>query len=739
MRSRSWLWILLTSLGAALAGLIVLRRDVAEWFAVRALTQAGLGPVSLSVETFGADEMLITALSAADGAVTVQRVAARYAISDVLAGRLNSLTVTAPSIRASWQDGKVVIGSASFPSESSSSSTIAIDTLKIENGTAALATPAGAVNLMFATDLTHADDAWTGALKMSGKGPGLALTADWSGVLSSVDPRRSTGAGTLSLALDDFSLPGLPKFDGRVQLNAKEGSTGAFGIDVTADPGALVSNGTWRLTPDGVEFKLAQFDGTAINLKSGDQIISREIKISLEPASTHAQVIAVAGRALKPDIGLTFAPFMLYPEGAKIGFSIPQLAVTGDDTGVAVRAAKATVVHNFAGAEVSNLDVAWNGAEARGTATAQLVAGPDKSITGLARRATPGVKALAKFAAGPSGVTVSGDLRTAKDIEVGDFSFAQPPGKSWQSDIAFDTLKFGAGALTWSDLFAPLVDLEETSGELELRAKLHQTPDGIDGSASLRARDLSFELAQVPFTDIDAKVDIAHIAPLSGSGEYSVTFKKIGAAVPLENGSITFNLPGANTVTIDRIAAAIAGGKIEGGGQTIRFDEPKPALSLHVAGIDLQHLLAAVDIAGLEGQGLVSGRFPLAFDQGAMVLDDGLLDSSQGIIRYKPAEVPAAISAGGPIVAQALANFHYSDLKATLNGNLFENVTIGIGLKGKNPDLFNGYPVEFNLNLEGPLARIAATGLASSRIAGEVGARDVQIPVNADGITKPPQ
>jgi len=739
MKSRLGLWIPLVFVVVAVTAVVFTRRDVAEWFAVRALTQAGLGPASLSVETFGLDGLVIRDLSAADGAIAVQRIEARYAFPEILSGRLKSLAVGAPSVRASWQDGKVAIGNARFPSESSSSTAVAIDAISVENGTAALATPAGAVSLTFATDVARTADTWTGTLKVAGKGPGLALTADWTGALSTTDPTRSKGAGTVDLALDKFALSGLPKLDGRVRLSAKEGSDGTFSIDVTADSVAVATAGTWRLTPAGAELKLAQLDGTVTNLKSGDEIVSRDIKLTLQASSTHAQTIALAVGAVTPDIGLTVAPFMLYPESTKIGFSIPVLAVTGTDAGVRVRADKAIVVHDFAGVEVSTIDVVWNGTDARGTGTAQLVAGPDKSITGLATRAAPGIKAVAAFSADTRGVIVSGDLRTAKDADVGDFSFALPPGKPWQAEIAFDTLTFGASALAWSDLFAPLVDLQETSGELTLRAKLHGTADGIDGSASLRVQDLSFTLAQVPFTDVDAKIDLEHIASLSGPGEHSITFKQIGAAVPLENGAITVHFPGDNAMTIDRIAATIAGGRIEGGSQTIRRDDPKPALALRISGVDLQRLLAAVDISGLEGQGLIGGRFPLALDQTALLLQDGLLNSSQGIIRYNPAEVPAAISAGGPVVAQALANFHYSDLKATLNGNLMENVVIGISLKGKNPDLFNGYPVEFNLNLEGPLARIAATGLASSSIAGEIGARDIQIPVNGDGVTKPPQ
>jgi hypothetical protein len=38
---------------------------------------------------------------------------------------------------------------------------------------------------------------------------------------------------------------------------------------------------------------------------------------------------------------------------------------------------------------------------------------------------------------------------------------------------------------------------------------------------------------------------------------------------------------------------------------------------------------------------------------------------------------------------------------------------IALHLAGANPDLYDGYPVEFNLNLEGELGKILRQGVAS--------------------------
>ncbi|MEM7446136.1 MAG: YdbH domain-containing protein, partial [Pseudomonadota bacterium] len=90
-----------------------------------------------------------------------------------------------------------------------------------------------------------------------------------------------------------------------------------------------------------------------------------------------------------------------------------------------------------------------------------------------------------------------------------------------------------------------------------------------------------------------------------------------------------------------------------------------------------------------------------------------------GILRYKPTTVPDVLRAGGEsvgIMLQALENFHYDALEITLDGDTDGATAIGLHLKGANPDLYDGHPVEFNLNLEGNLANLLRTNLDSYQI-----------------------
>ena len=59
--------------------------------------------------------------------------------------------------------------------------------------------------------------------------------------------------------------------------------------------------------------------------------------------------------------------------------------------------------------------------------------------------------------------------------------------------------------------------------------------------------------------------------------------------------------------------------------------------------------------------------------------------------------------AGSNIGLQALENFQYEELSGTLNYQSDGTYLVTVRLEGKNPDLYGGHPVLFNLNINGSL------------------------------------
>lgn len=115
--------------------------------------------------------------------------------------------------------------------------------------------------------------------------------------------------------------------------------------------------------------------------------------------------------------------------------------------------------------------------------------------------------------------------------------------------------------------------------------------------------------------------------------------------------------------------------------------------------INLEKLLDYADIDGLAGTGFLDFSLPVGSDQAGIYVSAGTFHSTGvGRLAYTKEGV-----AGSNIGLQALENFHYKDLSGTLNYQSDGNYVITIRLEGKNPDLYGGHPVVFNLNINGLL------------------------------------
>lgn len=124
--------------------------------------------------------------------------------------------------------------------------------------------------------------------------------------------------------------------------------------------------------------------------------------------------------------------------------------------------------------------------------------------------------------------------------------------------------------------------------------------------------------------------------------------------------------------------------------------------TLELSHINLGMLLAYADIDGLEGTGFLDISLPLGSDQNGFHVKDGTFSSTgPGRLAYSK-EGFAASNIG----LQALENFQYKDLSGTLNYQSDGNYVLTIRLDGKNPDLYGGHPVVFNLNVNGLLPEL---------------------------------
>lgn len=158
-------------------------------------------------------------------------------------------------------------------------------------------------------------------------------------------------------------------------------------------------------------------------------------------------------------------------------------------------------------------------------------------------------------------------------------------------------------------------------------------------------------------------------------------------------------------------------GPIDGHIELEGIQPPRTAVpqSLRIDGMRLEALVEGLAIEALDAAGTVDAelRFSLR-DSGRLHIDEGEIRSrGPGVLRYQASERPAALVDQGDSVAlmlRALGDFHYETLSATVRGYLDEDLTIALQLQGANPELYEGHPIELNVNLEAPLLPLALAG-----------------------------
>ncbi|MEZ5834018.1 MAG: YdbH domain-containing protein [Dongiaceae bacterium] len=142
--------------------------------------------------------------------------------------------------------------------------------------------------------------------------------------------------------------------------------------------------------------------------------------------------------------------------------------------------------------------------------------------------------------------------------------------------------------------------------------------------------------------------------------------------------------------------------------------------ALNIDQLSVSELFKIAGVAGLSGEGAISGTAPITLFPNGIIVDHAQFAAdAPGVLRYDAQQAPAALSTAGSSVGmalQALSDFHYKELIVTLDRKLTGDAELGLHISGSNPSFYNGYPVEFNLNLSGKLDEVLRKGLAGYRL-----------------------
>ena len=150
------------------------------------------------------------------------------------------------------------------------------------------------------------------------------------------------------------------------------------------------------------------------------------------------------------------------------------------------------------------------------------------------------------------------------------------------------------------------------------------------------------------------------------------------------------------------------------------LDGRETRATLTVADVNLPDVARLSWLIGLDAIGTLSGRIPIRMKAGDVLIEAGILNTDgPGSIRYLPDPATSSMASsqsGMTLAMQALENFQYESIKVTVSGSVKQELEADLAIKGRNPSLYGGYPIDFNLNLSGELANIIRSSMTGYRV-----------------------
>ena len=319
----------------------------------------------------------------------------------------------------------------------------------------------------------------------------------------------------------------------------------------------------------------------------------------------------------------------------------------------------------------------------------------------------------------PPVLAVSGSY----DLRSGTGRFEIPPTR----------LAFAPGVLQPGDLVPGLPPLGAVSGAAELAAQVAITPQQVSRTANLKLESVRLQSGDTTLEGLDLALQLDDLQPPSSPPGQRLSIERIETFAALDDLEASFQiLPGRNGAMpgarLERLAFRLAGGDVLVRDAVIAPDSPRHSATIDISGLDLEAFLALLDVEGLRGGGRLGGRIPIVLEGREVAIEGGKLAAAgPGLLSYRSADLASSLPPDADDLALlqspvdlailALADFHYDRLTIGIDKETGGQAKLSLQLEGKNPQLLDGYPFKFNINLTGnvnPLIAALREGLTLS-------------------------
>ena len=265
------------------------------------------------------------------------------------------------------------------------------------------------------------------------------------------------------------------------------------------------------------------------------------------------------------------------------------------------------------------------------------------------------------------------------------------------------------------------------TGRADISGSASWNADGMKASATADMRKVGFTLASAGvFEGVSGKVEIADLMNMKSAPGQSITIDKVTLGLPIEKGTIRFQLIGTSAIRLESAEWPFGSGFIRIKPVDFAFTEgTENRIVAQAVNWDLAKLVEQFKLPDVKLVGIVAGDFPVVFRTGSATIDNATLEASKegGVIQYSgsPGDAAAQADDNSKMVFDALKDFRYQVLKVGLNGDLAGRIVMSLSVLGRNPDVLGGQPFQFNIGIDSELVRLLTSTTSQPDIRTAVG------------------
>jgi hypothetical protein len=254
--------------------------------------------------------------------------------------------------------------------------------------------------------------------------------------------------------------------------------------------------------------------------------------------------------------------------------------------------------------------------------------------------------------------------------------------------------------------------------------------------------DMDVGTAPGPVQGLNTTMQFSSLWPLETDGPQQLTLESFNPGLPLDDGVVTFNLV-PDGLKVDAADWPIGSGAFSLDPFIWKYDAPENRVIMRVKNVALGDFLNGFGDSRIEATGKVEGVFPIVVRGVQVLIEKGRVSVPDGgVIKYDPGpsvptyteEEAVAIlrqnrtTEYASLAQDALREFGYRELSASLDGPLDGDVEIGLIFDGSNAKVLNRQPFRFDISVRGELFNIARSFNSNAQVKAEILRQNGKLP-----------